>query len=331
MEKVKRFFRELNEKRAYQVVFFVVSMCVVLGMYANIHNKIVEAKAHTYEVIVDNQVIKNIDKVTVNGNVLEVSGWCFNKNIDSTMTNVQVFLKNMSDGNDVIWMNVKDAIREDIDNYFECEYDYSHSGFVAKKRIRKSDIENNNYEIFVKLTYIDKIDSADGSKEKIVEKTVSTKRYIKNGSLTAINPKDNIELVKTKSIELNRIMEKGVLLTYRQDVDMYIYQYEGKLYWIAGKEYCFEEDGSTTIQFQLDTTRVDKLPRNRIENEWFWDNNFFVFEENELKNENYYPYRVAFSDIPSQYPITFFWTGYHVNSEWVWIEYLNLEVNRFVN
>ena len=32
MEKVKRFFRNFNEKKSYRVVFFVVSMCVILGL-----------------------------------------------------------------------------------------------------------------------------------------------------------------------------------------------------------------------------------------------------------------------------------------------------------
>ena len=102
------------------------------------------------------------------------------------------------------------------------------------------------------------------------------------------------------------------------------------MYWIAGKDFFFEEDGTTYIQFHLSTTRVDRLPEIRQENGHNWDNIGFIFEEKELKDEATELYRVAVHDIPLEYPITHFWTGYYSNSVWVWKEYRTLDISELV-
>lgn len=321
MEKVKRLFRNLSEKRSYQIVFFVVSMCVVLGMYVGVHAKIAIQKAHEYTIGQDRRgLIKYIEDVEIEGDVIKISGWCLKKGINSGDQKIQVFLRNLEDENDVVWMEVERIDRDDVNDYYDCSYDYSQTGFEARANIREVDFQEKDYEIFLKVSYVDK----ERENKKAVS-TVSSRRYIVDGALTTIASEVDKEPVKTASTELNTIFDNGQLLLYREDFDIYVYQYDGKIYWVAGEKFFFEEDATTYIQYQLDTSRIDKLPKSRLENEWYWDNMGFAFEEYEITEKGFTPYRVAVREIPTEYPVLCFWTGYHVDT-WIWEEYLNLDI-----
>ena len=116
---------------------------------------------------------------------------------------------------------------------------------------------------------------------------------------------------------MEEIVNKGYLRVYRPDRACYVYQYKGSLYWIADKEFAFEEDGTTYIQYHLWTTQIDKLPQKRLKNKWYWDNIGGNFEDYEIR-DNFGKYRVMRREIPLQYSITSIETGYYVDGEWKW-------------
>ena len=107
MEKVKRFFRNFNEKRSYQIVFFVVSMCVVLGSYIGLREIIATVKSHEYTIIEDRYFVKYIENVEVVEEKLSISGWCFYRNVDSSKNEIQVFLQNINNEEDIIWLDTE--------------------------------------------------------------------------------------------------------------------------------------------------------------------------------------------------------------------------------
>ena len=335
MEKVKRFFRELNEKRSYQVVFFVVSMCVVLGGYVILRTVVAEGSSHRYTVVKDKNLIKYVEEVSVERDILTVSGWCFYKDVDSNKNNVQVFLKNIDDEEDTVWLDVEKVIRDDVDAYYDCAYDYSQTGFEARTKVKKLDLQEKDYEIFLKISFtkeeVERTEEGETVVEREYVKTVSAKRYISDGKLTALKPGLDKEPTRTASMEINTVFDKGQLLQHREDLDTYIYQYGKKLYWVAGKNFYFEEDGTTYIQYQLDTTQADNLPKYRIENGWGWDNLGFIFEDNEMKKEDVYPYRIAVRDLPIDYSVTCFETGYFNDAEWIWKENSNIDIRLVSN
>jgi len=325
MEKVKRFFRKLNEKRAYQVVFFVVSMCVILVLYGGVSYKISYQKMIT--VTEDKNLVKYIEDVKFENEELSISGWCFYRNVDSNKSKIRVFLRNLADENDIIWLDTQRVARDDVDAYYGGTVDYSQTGFVASKNLKKRNVEMNSYEIMITFAYDEEL---TGKNSKEVMKTVATNRYIHNGFLSALRLEEDVEPVRGIADEFNEILENGQLLVHRDDYGMYIYQYKGKIYWIAENKFYFEEDGTTTIQYQLDTTRFDKLPIYRTENNWFYDNLGFAFEHKEIIVSGI-PYRVAVSDIPTSYPVTGIETGYYTNSQWIWREYLNLDIRNIID
>ena len=90
------------------------------------------------------------------------------------------------------------------------------------------------------------------------------------------------------------------------------------MYWIADENYAFNIDGSTYLQYQLDTTQFDRLPGERTSNGWYWDNIGDYFEANEITDTmDCGRYRVSVRDIPSGYAITRAETGFY-DGDWVW-------------
>lgn len=332
MEKVKRFFRELHENRKYQVVFFVVSMCVIFGLFLGVRIKLATVKALEFTIVEDKNLIKYVEEVKVENNKLVVTGWCFYKNADSKKNKVQIILRNLENNNDIVALDTKEVAREDVATYYCGSTDYSQTGFQASTRVNNINLDTYDYEILIKLTYFEEVKRIHS--EEIVDieytKTIATNRYVCNGELTIAKPDVHIKKIETISKTLNTIISEGQLLSYREDADIYIYQYKEKIYWIAGEEYCFEEDGTTRMEYHLDTTELSKLPENRLADGHYWDNIGFYFELNEIVDEEFFPYRVASRDIPKEYPVSCFWTGYHTNNEWVWKEYLNLDIREIV-
>ncbi len=327
MEKVKRFFRNLSEKRSYQIVFFVVSMCVIFGIYFGIRTRMFLIQEHEYTVIDDVKLAKCVEDVSIEKGRIKVTGWCFYKDIDSNKNKVQVFLRNVEDKTDIVWLDVKEMVRDDINAYFDGEVDYSQCGFEASTRTNKLDIGKKTYEIFIKLTYtIDFVQQNNWIENREYIQTVSTKQYLRQGELTALSEENNIAVISA-SEELNEVINNGLLLVFREDVGMYVYQYKNKLYWVANEAFYFTENGRTYIQYHLYTNRADKLPKARLEAGYSFDNRGFYFEEHELIQEENNPYRVAVYDIPQEYPITYFSTGYYEDSEWIWRENINLNVS----
>ena len=185
--------------------------------------------------------------------------------------------------------------RVDVNDYFSCEYDYSCCGF------KLDDLpETGEYEFVVRC------------KPLVV---AHTDVYVNNGRIC---------YTKQASFtppELDAdFINKGVLRVYRPDQHCWVYQYDGSLYWVVDHQFRFNPSDSTYIQYQLWTTQIDKLPKHRLENGWYWDNIGGNFEDYELEGD-FGAYRVMKRDLPTEYAITSILTGYHVNDRWIWKSY----------
>ena len=235
---------------------------------------------------------------------LVLTGFVFELEKDSAEHDFEIILYDYNNDKEY-YMNVKDTIREDVNEYFLCGYDYSKSGFVASLGLKRLDLESINYEVLIR--------------PHGVKKAYKTGTYISKGELMYAKPED-FTAPDVEGTGLEDIVKDGVLRVYRPDVGMYVYQYEGSLYWIADDTYEFEEDESTYVQYHLYTTQTDKLPQHRLDNEWYWDNIGFNFEANEVTDIDAGRYRVTKSALPTEYSITKTVTGYYV-SGWKWKQY----------
>ena len=94
----------------------------------------------------------------------------------------------------------------------------------------------------------------------------------------------------------------------------------------------FNEDKKTYIEYQLQTTQFEKLPKWRIENDNFWDNAGWVFENQEIiEGDGCGKYRIAVIDLKKEYSITRILTGCYQNDKWVWYQFLRPIYRDFID
>lgn len=300
MEKVKEFLKKIPDW-----VKAVVASAVIIAVAVVISN-VVNAVVHRNCIIVEDDFscVFQIDSVEQIADDFVLTGWAFELNKNAKKKDFDVILYDYANDNK-FYTKVEDVERKDVNNYFLCEYDYSESGFKASAKNKKIDLENVNYEVLIQ-----KANSRNA---------ISTGVYISDGKLMYAKPEEYLAF-DVNGTKLEKVINDGALRVYRPDVEMYVYQYNGNLYWIADESYEFEEDGLTALEYTINTTQPKKLPQKRVDNGWDWDNRSFCFEMGESKEMHTGAYRVAITEIPTEYSIEKITCGYYVG-EWKWQQY----------
>ena len=316
-EKRKSGFFEMTRKNhKMKIVTCVVLSSIIIALYF-ILDSIVPIKVN-YIISNDMNLINQIEKVSIEDNIINISGYAFILDMNSDDTKISILLRGVNEGKE-IWTDVKQTFRADVNSYFNSDNKYENTGFYASIEEKKLDIDEC-YEIIVKLKYVTSTANTDMQNTgNNASKTVSANRYIMNGELYSYNPyKLDQSDMKTTSKLLREVFTSGQLCFYQKNVGMYVYQYDGRLYWVANKEFVFAEDRKTRIPYYAYTSQTDKIPENSIQ--YGFDYLDFYFEEYEYNGENTAPYRIAIRDIPDTYPISYIITGVYdtVNSEWLW-------------
>lgn len=203
-----------------------------------------------------------------------------------------------------MFMEMQYDRREDVNDYFSCGYDYGNSGFSAKISLNKANIQKNDYEILLRA-----------KDEKVAYRTGI---YISDGDMMYAEPTSYIPL-DVEGTSIKNVVDEGVLRVYRPDYGVYVYQYNGYFYWIMEPQYEFETVRDEYIELQFTTSQIEKLPEERLRNQWYYDNVRFKFLDKEIIDEELGEYRVAKEKIPTEYAITKAWTG-KADEEWIWMQ-----------
>lgn len=297
MSKNRKEKKSLYNSIKKQILFFCTTMIILSLFYCFCINRL----NRRFEIVEDDfSWVLQIDNIEENNKKIEITGWAFLLGQDAKKGNYEIILYDLSKSKGY-YPKMQYEERKDIRKYFECENDYGECGFFAQMPANSIDLEDNVFEILIR---------PQGSKYAF-----STSTFYLNGEMYFTNPKNFVEL-DVVGTDLENVVKDGILRVYRPDVGMYVYQYDGELYWIAENFYDFEKDASF-IQYQLDTTQTDRLPKERIKNLWFWDNNSFYFESKEMILHNLEKYRVAKCVLPTEYSITRIWTGC-CTDQWIW-------------
>lgn len=313
----------MRKKRIRLFSEIVLIIFIVIG-FVIINDDIRERRSSSFILKEDGNIYSyQIESVDTKGENLIIKGWFFEakkvrgkeREVNSK-EKIGLLLYDLQSGEKMsnenssqpvlkgIRTSIEPEKRQDINNYFSCEYDYSDCGFIAKVDKSRINLETGKYLIVLKKDYVGESGIGVG--------------YLIDGKLSYISEDDKM-ILNIEKTDLETIVSEGVCVTSNSDFHMCVYQYGHKLYWIADKDYNFEADGSTYIQFQLDTTQFDKLPYNRIDNGNYFDNLGMNFENYEITDDiNCGEYRVSVRELPSDYAITRIVTGYHVNGQWIW-------------
>lgn len=308
---------KIKNNLLYQIITCIILCSIVIFVSYILYKKIDEINFRKYTLTDDIKLINTVEKMYISDNNLILEGYAFYLENDSNNSSISLFLKNLKN-DDEIWMNTKTVSRPDVQNYYECEYNYENSGFIATTESKNINMDEG-YEIIVN------IDINDNNCTKY-RKTVSTNRYIYKGKLLCYNPytfEQPDENVKSEL--LKKVFNEGQLQFYQKDIGLYIYKYQNKLYWIATEDFQFNENGQTYIPYHLYTTQIYKLPENRVQ--YGFDNLDFIFEDCELIDEGLERYHVVIKDLPNSYSITYIETGVYDLTENKWLYNITFQLH----
>lgn len=240
-----------------------------------------------------------IESIICENDEIELAGFAlwFDHNVDE----MKMELKS-TNSKEIIPLEVNYGLdRDDVQEYFLCDHDYTKTGFIARGHINNW---ANEYEILVSLDW---------------PRNISTGIFVENTSVHYC-PSNLFMAPNADTKELRGIINDGILRYYSRDSQCWIYQNGKELYWIIGKDSALFQNENEYVQFQLWTTQVDKLPSERLENGWNWDERNGLFETYELNGVSDL-YRVMCRTLPTDYSIKSMLTGYYVDDRWIWKTY----------
>lgn len=291
----------MEKKRTIkQLVICASLLCLIWGIYFYVNSMIKLADHRQISLREDNfSWVYQVDSLENKDKEVVLKGFAFKLKNDATAGAFEIVLHDSESGENY-FPKMKYMDREDVNDYFLCEYEYLKSGFEAtiKESVLKQD---KCYEVLLRPTE----DS----------KAFQTGVYIYDGKIAYANPEDFEEL-DVQGTDLESVVDDGVLRAYKPEAGVYVYQYKNELYWITDSRYEFI-DNDSSMEYSLYTTQIFNLPQKRLDKQYSWDNIGFHFSEQELTEDELGEYRVARKAIPVEYSITKIVIGSYVD-EWLW-------------
>ena len=311
-----------GQKRAVSIAARVLALVAVAVVFVLINVYIDERQLMKLTPTGDSwNICYQVDSVTVESGKLIIDGWFFQlesrQNVPAEIDHTTEFAVRLAeidretgefvtDGDTIygILTDVTPVVREDVGEYFACEYDYSQCGFTAVAKCSDLDLEHGLYQVLFKT---------DAS----AAPAIKANAYIDCGELKFVNPLTQSSL-DVAGTDLEEIVTNGICIASRPDYHCDVYQYGWQLYWIVDEEFDFKE-GGTYMQYQLATTQFDRLPNYRTDNGWYWSNIGGQFESFEITDTmDCGRYRVSRRDIPNGFSISAFEVGYYEDGQWIW-------------
>ena len=301
-------FKKIENNILLQVVFFVVSMAVIVGAYVVIvgHvNSLGNEKAiREAEEGQDYNVLANVEEVETDGERITISGWGFR--LDSVNEEVYLVLKELGTNEEII-LKTTSFEKEEVEDFFNSEFDFETVGFATD--VKKEKLNTGGcYELLIGLCY------EDERGEQACK--ISLGQYLYDGELYRYNPKGFKE-PQISDKDMLRVIDGGTLLTFDMKNKLWIYEYAGNLYYILDADYGSLKEENIGIPVMPHTSKIGLLPENR--RQYGFDHIGTYYENVEYQKDGVLPYQVVKVNLPNEYPITYIDTGLYDNTRKEWI------------
>ncbi len=324
VEKKPGFFEKMHKSKKKQVLFFVASMCAFFCVYFPLSDLIYEEResknVEEQGCVIDDDIMFSIENIDISKNEIQLKGWSLRLN--SKVNNIRLVLQanNLSDSHVFNGVITK---RDDIGSYYSPEYDFGMTGFAVSADW-KSDYDEICYEIHIVLDYEEEV--VNGESKEIVKrcKKISTKQYLYNKKIYSYNPME-FYYPDIEDNFVKNILDKGEVLAYDLDNEIWLYLFEKQIYIIVSSDYPFVENAKTSVPVVIYTSQSDLLSDER--KEYGSDNVGFYFEDNEYLGTNMNGYRITSFSVPQHYPITKIITGLYDNLQGVWLRKFTVKIS----
>ena len=214
----------------------------------------------------------------------------------------QIVLQSTQSGETIALHTVCGLPRPDVNEYFRRGRDDTNSGFEA---VCGGVQEDEEYEITLDFGLLRRVPTGvylTASREVSVH-------YVPNAVFKPL---------ETEGTDLAAIAAGGVLRACNPENHVYVYWYQGRLYWIADEGFYFEDDGATRIELKVWPANAGSLLEKARAAGGQHDSLRLYFEKSELKG-NFGRYRVLAAELPTDYSIASITTGYYFK-RWIWQE-----------
>ena len=265
---------------------------------------------------IDYDVLTKIeDVVEVEKEEVCLSGWIIRFN--STNKKIYALLK-VVDSNDEVLVLADTNVRNDIPSVFSEGEDFGECGFyvqIPEEKI-KQDV---CYEIEFVLEYYENEEN-EKKKETYIKK-INSGKYLYNGEIYTYNP-TTFEKPNIEDEQLRIVIEDGDLKKYDKEEKLWIYQYEGELYFILDSTFGSMAETGIGIPVMPKTCQEELLPEHR--KQYGFDHIGFYYENMEYQREGVLPYQVVKVSLPTEYVITYISTGLFIDREDKWLKAINI-------
>ena len=248
-----------------------------------------------------------VEEASIRDGRLEMAGVCFWHERD--IKNYTIVLRSTKTGERRPLKTTCGISRPDVNAYFEPE-DLK-AGFISADR--ETD-EGEEYEIIVDFGLLRVIPTG------VYITVESTQGRAYPGRQVSVHyaPAAVFQPPEADNNDLKQIVADGILRVYNPENSVYVYWYEGSLYWIAGSGFRFEDDGTTRMELELWTTQTEKLPQKSRSAGRRYNLLGVCFEKSELDGD-FGQYRVCAVEPTADYAITSITTGVYSHG-WLWKE-----------
>ena len=250
-----------------------------------------------------------VDKASMADDTLEITGVCFWH--QRKTENYKIVLQSTRTGDKRFLSTVCGISRPEVDTCFAREE--LKAGFEAAAPKVK---EGEEYEILLDFGFLRVIPT--GVYLTVMECEDTQRRYAGKQVSIHYAPDEVFQPPEAENTDLKKIVSDGVLRAYDRSNCVYVYWYEGRLYWIADDGFFFEEDGTTRIELKLWTAQTEKLSEKSRRTGKKYDLLGVCFEKAELDGD-FGQYRVCAAELSADYAIISITTGQYSHG-WIWKE-----------
>lgn len=308
---------ENRKKTIQQGIICVGLLCVIWGGYVGISNKIVSRQKELIcleqSAVHDLNTIVNIETAKVENGRIRLVGWALRLN--SKNENISLVLQ-PTNGAKAVLFEADTFIREEINELFDEIWEFGECGFEVDKRDKKIE-EDVCYEIMLSLEYTEEVEGDNAIKRQ----KVLTNYYLYENELYPYNP-EIFEMPLVDDAELKNVILNGKVRLYSPEHNIWIYQYDRKLYYFWESQYDSLEEENIGIPVIMSV--LDKKTEQGKEGEYVQENLGFFFENREYDSEKI---QVVVVPLETEKPIGYISTGIYDDTlkEWVYSCYVNLD------